>query len=354
MRVRGLGVEQMIRLLGGTCCPLARGPQRVFLAVCDHFEPDWGGASEEVRRERVARWGQDFPRSVDGLADSRGRPPQHTFFFPLEEYRPQLLDQLAQLCHGGWGEVEVHLHHDGETASQLRDRLEWFRDTLHREHGLLHRDRQGRIRYGFIHGNWALNNSHPDGRWCGVNDELTVLRETGCYADFTMPAAPHPAQTRIINKIYYASSTPERPKSHDRGTPARVGCSPPKDSLLLIQGPLALDWGDRKAGLIPRLENGDLHAGRPPAPRRLDLWLRAGVGVQGCPEWRFIKLHAHGAKPANADVLLGAPMRSLHQELARRAADDPQFRYYYVTARELAELVHAAEQRIGDPSSVFS
>ena len=46
------------------------------------------------------------------------------------------------------------------------------------------------VGYAFIHGNWSLCNSRPDGRYCGVNNELDVLRETGCYADFTLPSAP--------------------------------------------------------------------------------------------------------------------------------------------------------------------
>ena len=67
-------------------------------------------------------------------------------------------------------------------------------------HGLLSRDRYtGEVGYGFIHGNWALDNSRPDGRMCGVDNELDVLRETGCYADFTLPSAPSPTQTRKIN-----------------------------------------------------------------------------------------------------------------------------------------------------------
>ena len=288
-----------------------------------------------------------------GIADSLGRPPQHTFFFPLEEYRPRMLDRLAGLCHRGFGEVEVHLHHDRDTSEQSREKLEWFKQTLHHEHGLLHRDQQGQVRYGFIHGNWALDNSHPDGCWCGVNDELTILRETGCYADFTMPAAPDPAQTRTINSIYYAVDDPSRPKSHDVGTPACVGGAPPTDGLLMIQGPLALDWGDRKYGILPRLENASLHARRPPSASRLNLWQRAAVGVQGRPEWTFVKLHTHGAKPANADVLLGPPMRELHRALAQRGRAERGFRYYYVTAREMARLVHAAEAGITEPGCVL-
>ncbi len=353
MPLRGLPLTAWARLIGASLRAAPTGPQHVFLCVADHYEPDWGDAPADVRLERVQRWVRDYPTSVAGLADSLGRPPQHSFFYPLEEYRPRLLEQLASLCHAGFGEVEVHLHHDRDTSEQLRDKLESFKQTLHREHGLLHCDGQGRIRYGFIHGNWALDNSDPRGCWCGVNDELTVLRETGCYADFTMPAAPHPCQTRTINSIYYAIDEPARPKSHDVGTPAGVHRQPAAEGLLLIQGPLALDWQDRKAGLLPRLENADLHARRPPSARRLDLWLQAAVGVQGRPEWKFVKLHTHGAKPSNADVLLGPPMRDLHQALAQRARTDAGFRYYYVTAREMAELVHAAEAGITDPDGVL-
>jgi hypothetical protein len=354
MLLNGLQLGPWARLIADSSRAAVGGPQHVFLCVADHYEPDWGNADDPVRQERVERWVRDYPRSVAGLQDSLGRPPQHTFFFPLEEYRPRLLDRLAGLCHRGFGEVEVHLHHDHDTSEQLREKLQWFKQTLHQQHGLLHRDARGQVRYGFIHGNWALDNSHPHGRWCGVNDELTILRETGCYADFTMPAAPDPAQTRTINSIYYAVDDPARPKSHDVGIPARVGGSPPAGGLLMIQGPLALDWRDRKAGVLPRLENADLHARRPPAARRLELWQRAGVRVQGRPEWTFIKLHTHGGKPANADVLLGPPMRELHQELARRAQADRDFRYYYVTARQLAELVHAAEAGVADPRNVLA
>ena len=43
-----------------------------------------------------------------------------------------------------------------------------------------------------------------------VNNELEILRDTGCYADFTMPSAPHPTQTWKINSIYSASDRPGR------------------------------------------------------------------------------------------------------------------------------------------------
>jgi hypothetical protein len=207
----------------------------------------------------------------------------------------------------------------------------------------LKKDDRGRITYGFIHGNWALDNSRPDGRWCGVNDEITILRETGCYADFTLPSAPDPTQTRIVNSVYYATDDPCRPKSHDRGTLAEAGSPPPPEGLLMIQGPLMLDWGRRKWRLFPRLENADLNGSTPPNLARLQLWLRAGISVVGQPNWIFVKLHTHGAQEKNASMLLGEPMRQFHEALAKYARDNPSLKYYYVTAREMADLVHQAE-----------
>jgi hypothetical protein len=189
-----------------------------------------------------------------------------------------------------------------------------------------------------------LDNSRPDGRWCGVNNEIDVLRETGCYADFTMPSAPASCQTTTINSIYYACDDPQRPKSHDTGSPARRGVRQPPDSLLLIQGPLALDWSRRKYGLLPSIENGELTGIRPPTLARLWNWLGAGIGVQGAPDVRFVKLHTHGAWEANTSMLLGEPMRAFHAGLRQYADEHEEFRYYYVTAREMAAAVRALEE----------
>src|SRR5438552_12333591 len=98
-----------------------------------------------------------------------------------------------------------------------------------------------------------------------------------------MPCAPAGAgcQTRRVNSIYYAEDDPARPKSHDLGAPAKAGVPSPADSMLMIQGPLALDWRWRKWGLIPRIENGDLTERRPPTIERLQNWIAAAVGVVG-------------------------------------------------------------------------
>ena len=315
----------------------------VLLCVADHYEPKVGRPTAEVARARVERWLRDYPRLLGEFRDADGRPPRHTFFYPPEEYEPEYLDMLAELCRRGYGEVEVHVHHDNDTADGLRRTLTDYKHLLAGRHGLLARRRDSdEPAYGFIHGNWALCNSRPDGRWCGVNEELTVLRETGCYADFTLPSAPSATQTPKINSIYYAWDRPGRRRSHDGGIDAGTG-TPPADSLLMIQGPLLLDWRRRKAGLLPRLENACLQGNQPPSLDRLDLWLRARVRVPTRPDWYFVKLHTHGAPEGNARVLLGEPTVRFHEALARRAAEDPRFHVHYVTAREMYNLARAAE-----------
>ncbi len=340
LRLRGLDPGTFIRaaLAGRRRVPR---PTHVFVCVADHFEPDVSGAPLAKQRERVARWVRDYGPTVEPFRDTRGRVPQHTFFFPMERYRPELIDSLALLVRQHYGDIEVHLHHADDHPERLREFLLAAADVLHRRHGLLSVDPAGRIRYGFIHGNWALDNSHPQGRWCGVNNELTVLRETGCYADFTMPAAPSPEQTRTINSIYYAVDDPQRPKSHDTGIAAAVGLAPVPDGLLLIQGPLLIT--QRHLWTRPRVENGALAASQPPTAQRLADWLRAGVSVRGREDWLFVKLHTHGAREDNAAVLLGPPMQQLHGAL-RDLSAALGFDYFYVTAREMAQLVRQAEQ----------
>jgi len=320
-----------------------RGDVHLLLCVADHYEPNLGGASDAVALRRVERWVRDYPRHLGAFRDSDGRPPRHSFFYPIETYHADHIDMLGELCQQGFGEVEVHLHHDNDTSANLRRTLTEARNTFAGRHRQLARDRRtGAVKYAFIHGNWALDNSHPTGCACGVNDELDILRETGCYADLTMPSAPDRAQTRTINSIYYAVDDPRRPKSHDTGTP--VGSAPrPANSLMMIQGPLVLNWALRKFGIVPRVENGCVQGNQPPSTARLKNWLRARVQVPSRPDWYFVKLHTHGANEGNMDALLGAPAVRFHSDLARLAAENPRFHFHYVTARELYNLARAAE-----------
>lgn len=328
-------------------------PLHACIAVCDHFEPlhhtDRAGALRALDD-----WHEAWPRLVAEHRDSSGRGPRHTFFYPVEQYDAALIEPLAALCGQTGSEVEIHLHHRDDTEASLTRQLEQGVQDL-AGHGLLSRAADGRPRYGFIHGNWALDNSRPDGGWCGVSNELAVLRRTGCYADFTLPAAPSPCQTRTLNAVYYAREN-GCPRSHEHGTPVQAGRTAAlrdrEDHLLLVQGPLGLNWRRRKWGLLPRLENGDLTGANPPTLERFRLWLELCPQVRDGAPWVFIKLHTHAGIPRNYRALLGEAGRRFYRDLAGLAQRQPGFRFHFVTARELTNLVHAAEDgRDGDPAA---
>jgi hypothetical protein len=327
-------------------------PVHVLFAICDHFEPlhdsDHAGA-----RRRIAQWQKLYPPLVASLKDSAGRGPRHTFFYPIEQYDPGLLSPLADLCRETAAELEIHLHHHEDTPSGLAAALEQGKRDL-ASHGFLPTDPSGATRFAFIHGNWALNNSHPLGQGCGVDREIPILRSAGCYADFTMPSAPSPTQSRVVNSIGYLPDLPGR-AAIDHLTPAAVSATCPlrhhTDQLLAIQGPLALNFRRRKWGLVPRVENGDLTGANPPTSLRLQLSISLRTSVVGRADWVFVKCHTHGGIEPNFEMLLGAPMRSFHASLASLGAP---FRFYYVSAREMANLVHAAEDgHEGTPQEHF-
>ncbi|BCR05282.1 hypothetical protein DESUT3_23510 [Desulfuromonas versatilis] len=317
-------------------------PKHIYFCICDHFEPYWNKADKATARRRLQRWLDEWPKIAEKYRDSDGEMLKYSFFYPEEEYQKDDLDALAELCHAGYGEVEIHLHHDNDTSENLRRTLLDYKKRLHEEHGLLSVDkRTGEIVYGFIHGNWALDNSRPDGRWCGVNDEITILQETGCYADFTMPSAPSNTQTRKVNSIYYAVDDPGRPKSHDWGRDAQVGDS--GEGLLMVQGPLCPAWHNRKFGIVPRIENSGLIASNPVTEGRVRDWINQGICVRGAEEHIFVKLYAHGTQEENLKWFFdqqGADALFAHLS---GGAEETGAARHYVSAREMTNVIRALE-----------
>ena len=330
-------------------------PRHVFVAICDHFEPmhrtDASGALA-----RLLKWQSDYISLASQFRDSDGRGPRHSFFYPIEQYDPDHVNVIVDICRATGSEVEVQLHHDGDTEASLREKLVKGISDLS-AHGCLSVDSTGATRFGFVHGNWALCNSRPDGRWCGVPTELSLLRKLGCYADFTFPSAPSPTQPQAVNQIGYALECGSC-AALDQLTPAEAGRTSPLrqdlDRLLLVQGPLALNWQRRKWGLFPRLENADLTLANPPTAERLGLWIRQHIHVARRPDWLFVKLHTHGAFPPNTEVLLGDRMKAFHRYLTEDLPEAAGVSVHFVTAREMVNLVHAAEDGSCDqPGACF-
>jgi hypothetical protein len=315
-------------------------PVDIYFCVADHFEPFWNGADRAIALQRVRRWCHDYASIAANRKDSVGQRPRHTMFYPIEEYDEEILDILKRFCQDGFGDVEIHLHHDRDNESNLRRELQDFSELLYRKHQLLRYDPAlKKIVYGFVHGNWALNNSRRDGRWCGVDSELRVLRETGCYADFTMPSAPDQTQPSVVNSIYFLNETKRGRHSLDSIASLAPGAWR-DDRLLSIQGPLVINWRTRLAGILPTIETGELSADNPPSHHRMDLWHAAHIHVLGRPDHIFIKTHTHSLQEATTDLLLGPEgLRSIWDYMETRYNDLQQFRLHYVTAHQLYEKI---------------
>jgi hypothetical protein len=319
------------RLLGRGSSPI----RHVWLTVADHFEPFWNRADFETARRRVEAWRTRWPEIAASVRDDTDAPPRYTFFYPVEQYHPELLESLAKLTRDKIADVEVHIHHDGEGREDFISRITGFNEWLTERHGLL-RKVNGHTRFGFIHGNWALDNALPDGRWCGLNDEITLLRNLGCYADFTMPSGACPSQARMLNTVYWCADDPHSPKSYDSGVPVREGKGLIGD-LLMIPGPLGLRWRERR---WPRMETGELAAYDPPTAYRARRWFDLAPRIS---ENAFLKLYTHGATDSNLKILLDTALRNLF-DLVRNEAKRRGAKVHFVSAWQIYLAIEAIGQ----------
>ena len=339
------------RRLKGRAPARGQGFQHLIIALADHFEPaimpeapsEFAPLDEQERR--LEEWCQTYPRVFDAWRDADGFPFRHTYFSPAEQYHKPLVDRLAEHCQDGWGEIEIHLHHgldEPDTAENTRRVLLEFRETLEARGCLSRWDGQGEARYAFVHGNWALANSWG-GRYCGVDDEMKVLAETGCYADMTLPSAPTPSQVSKINSLYEVQPPLERRAPHRRGRDLRVGRKP-ETFPLMIQGPLGLNFAQRK------IENSALTSAYPPTLDRVRLWRQAAITVEGRPDWVFVKLHCHGMDPTDKEAMLGRQIQRFLGELLEDGRDGGRYKPHFVTAREMVNIILAAcDGREGNP-----
>ncbi len=324
------------------------GAHHLIFIVANHFEPGTG----DKALVRVEKWSELAKATGDSIRDHDDTPFRHTNFFPAEQYERPLLNTLASLQRDGYGEVEIHLHHGVErpdTAENTRRMLEEFRDCLAEEHQCLSRESPNSpTMYGFVHGNWALANS-AGGRFCGVDSEMQILAETGCYADFTLPSVPYQSQVPRINAIYECGRPLAEARPHRSGANLRVGKQP--QLPIIFTGPLGFNWKRRIRGFpFPRVDDGVLADNYNLNLDRLLRWRRAGVGVIGRPEWTFIKLYSHGFFDWDQDAMIGEQMRRFMGEVLELSEKTREFKVHFATAREGFNMVMAAvDGQAGEP-----
>jgi hypothetical protein len=314
--------------------PTVNGTRHLLFVFADHYEPGKGEAGIARNRE----WLAQYRGLADRHHDSYGRPLQHTWFYAYDHHNDGVMLDLSRAVFDGLGEIELHWHHGNDTNEsfppKLAGALAWFRS-----YGALV-SQDGKTSFGFIHGNWALDNSRTTDL-CGVSRELTILREAGCYSDFTFPSAGVESQPRKVNSIYYAIDD-DRPKSYDEGIDARVGHHVP-GGLMIFEGPIGFKLGRQFT------DAGNIEVGHEASPERVDRWVHTNIHVAGRPDWVFVKIHTHGAQSRRAVFSAETETLLSHLEKAYGSGD---WRLHYVTAREAYNVVRAAEDGLtGDPDA---
>jgi len=338
--------------------------RHVVLIVGNHFEPgyneepnEFGGFGIDLDPDQQLRrlddWMEKARAIGESVRDHDGTSFRHTNFYPIEQYDRRLLNELAEMQGAGLGEVEIHLHHgvkEPDTAENLREVLVRYRDIFAQEHKCLSVGPDDPTpRYAFIHGNLALANS-AGGRFCGVDSEMQILADTGCYADLTMPSAPDRTQVSRINAMYTCGHALTEQSAHRSGPNIKVGHE--VKVPLIFDGPLVFDWSRRKRGLpFPKIDTGALTVKYPLNVDRFHRWRSARIGVLGRPEWVFIKLYCHGFFDYDQPATIGENMRVFLQDVLEFGERTGEFKLHFASAREAFNMtVAAAEGRSGNPN----
>ncbi|MGW8248530.1 MAG: hypothetical protein ACWGOV_10505, partial [Acidiferrobacterales bacterium] len=142
-----------------------------------------------------------------------------------------------------------------------------------------------------------------------------------------------------INSIYWAKGKAGCRKSHNQGRDLQVGDWKHPGELLMIQGPLMLNWKRRKLGFMPKIEAGEISYDSPPADERPRLWEQAAVCVKGLENHIFIKVHTHGGLEKNYQMLFDHGFDDLWNSLESRFRDREGYKLHYVTAWEMVQAV---------------
>lgn len=319
-------------------------PIHIMFFITDHFEP--------TTVENMTDWYDKYLKLVKNHKDSDGENFKYTWFYFYDGFKEEIMTKLVELSKMGLGEIELHLHHKNDTPESFRKKIKNAKKTF-RKYGALYTIEK-KYAFGYIAGNWALDNSIIiNGRnFSGVNNELQILKEEGCYADFTFPSV-NMAQPKLINKIYYAFENPLEPKSYNNGIiMERLKTKKfEMTGLVIFEGILRINWKDWKHIFYPSIEDGQILFGNPPSRVRVDSWIKTAVHVKGKPNWIFVKIFTHGASPKNKKILFGGSMDEMLSLLESKYNDGVNYKLHYVTAREAFNIAKAAEYGLsGDPN----
>ncbi|KMQ52444.1 hypothetical protein CHISP_0711 [Chitinispirillum alkaliphilum] len=302
-------------------------PLHLHVAICNHYSPFWKGVSQEIAEHRVVTWCREYPKFALSHRDSEGKQPVHTFFYNESDYNPKFIDSLCKLHKDGLADVEILISKKHDTPEGLKKRVEDFRDVLFHHHNLLEKDQKGNINFGLIHE--SIGNKHQQLlNLSQAECDPSILKSSGCYADFSYPYTIDSAQIPLFNSIYF---TPDQKVSVEQWS---------EEEMLHIQGPLAFNWSNRLWRMVPRIENGELGFYHRFTPQRIALWINSRVNIRGASNHLFIKLHTYGAVDCNVRYFFGEMgLHSLCYELENKYNDGQKYVLHYVSAREMYKRI---------------
>lgn len=316
-------------------------PVDIMLLFVDHFELNG-------HQDRLDAWNIRYPQIAGKHRDSDGQHPKHSFFYAMDLMHEHELETLQHLVKDGFGEFELHWHHSNDTSETFVEKLQAAMAIFHKYEMMKPYQADQKACFSFIHGDWSLGNSRG-AQYCGVDNEIELLMENGCYGDFTFPAMFVEAQPPMINNIYYCTGN-DQPKSYFSGRDAKVGQTQSEDEFMIFQGPMTINWKDWRHKWHPTIEDGDIN--RFPThddPRRIEAWIRQKIHVQGRPNWQFVKIFCHGAQ--DHESVVGPATDRMFSYLEENYNDGEKYRLHYVTAREAYNIVKAAEDgKDGNPN----
>ena len=310
--------------------------RHIIFTFVDHYEP---GYKEKEAIEKHKKWMALYKKAIKNHHDSYGNSVKYTWYYPYDQHIDKILISLTKAVYDGLGEVEMHWHHpksdNQKFPGELKKAITWYN-----QYGaLLVCGSKVETRFSFIHGNWALDNS-LNGKLCGVSREIEYLYAQGVYADLTFSTIGTDAQpTKRINSIYYINED-EKSKSYNDGPLVEKG-KIVNNKMMSIQGPMSIDFIE---GF--RLEYGALETYAKPSKKRIDKWVDANIHVKDKPEWVFVKLYSHGIQ---SSVIMKEYFGKMLGDI-EQYAKGKKYKLHYMTAREMYNVIKAAEQgKEGDP-----
>ena len=242
--------------------------------------------------------------SRPSTATPTGEPPAPLVLLPRRGVPPGVPRAARRARAAGFGEVEIHLHHDGDTAETLEAQLPETHRQVHAPWPPLARC-DGGVRG--TRSSTATGRSRTRALTAGGAASTRRSRcSSGPAATPTSrsPRRPTRRSRNIVNRIYWPTGRSAREallrvgrarprrQGHDRPPPADPGPARAVDAT--------------RAKTLRSVSRTRRSRPRPAAPgARAATWVSRNIHVEGRPEWVFVKLHTHGAPELEAASLLG-------------------------------------------------